>query len=142
MQAVIIYDSFTGNTRRAANYIADELFRAGVGSNLFKVNEINERAVADADLVVVGSWTDGLFVVAQKPGRHKRFKHLLPDLSGKRCAVYCTFAVNAGRTLDKLTATVEGRGGEVIGGMSIRRDDLEGGAVEFTERLLNVLSPG
>lgn len=142
MQAVIIYDSVTGNTRQAANFIADELYRWGVGSNLFKVSELSDRAVAEADLVVIGSWTDGLFVVGQKPGRHKRFKHLLPDLNGKRCAVYCTFAINPGHTLDKLTKTVEEHGGNVIGGMSIRRDDLEGGATEFTERLLSVVSTG
>src|SRR5262249_38890082 len=140
MQAVIIYDSVTGNTRRAANYIADELYRFGVGSNLFNVSEISQSAADEADLVLVGSWTDGLFVVGQRPGRHKRFKQLLPDLSGKRCAVFCTFALNPGHTLDKLTALVQQHGGDVVGGMSIRRDDLEGGAVEFTERLLDVVN--
>src|SRR4051794_17700440 len=118
MQAVIIYDSVGGNTRRAANFIADELYQFGIGANLFKVAELNPKAVADADLVVIGSWTDGLFVVGQKPGRHKRFKALLPDLTGKRCAVFCTFAFNPGKTIEKLTALVEGHGGEVVGGMS------------------------
>src|SRR6476659_7656510 len=115
MQAVIIYDSVTGNTRNAANLIADELFRHDIGANLFKVNEVNPDAVAEADLVVVGTWTDGLILVGQKPGRHKRFTSLLPDLTGHRCAVFCTFAVNPGRTLDKLQGIVEGHGGEVLG---------------------------
>ncbi|MBI2706526.1 MAG: flavodoxin domain-containing protein [Actinobacteria bacterium] len=140
MQAVIIYDSLTGNTRRAANDIADELYRFGIGSNLFKVSEVSDAAVAGADLVLVGSWTDGLFVVAQKPGRRRKFKHLLPDLTGKRCAVFCTFALNPGNTLNKLTKLVEAHGGDVVGGMSIRRDDLEGGAAELTQRLVAVLS--
>lgn len=138
---MIVYDSFTGNTRKAANYIADELYRHGVGSNLFKVAELNAKAIAEADLLVVGSWTDGLFVVGQKPGRHKKFRALLPELDGKRSAVFCTFAVNPGKALERLTKTVEEHGGQVIGGMTIRRDDLEGGAAEFTGRLLEVLSP-
>ncbi len=139
MQAVIVYDSLTGNTRQAANYLADELYRAGIGSNLFKVSELNEKAVTEADLVVIGSWTDGLLVVGQKPGRHKRFKQLLPQLGGKRCAVYCTFAVNPGKTLEKLTKTVEAHGGQVIGGMTIRRDDLEGGAAELANRIVTAV---
>lgn len=140
MQAVIIYDSVTGNTRNAANLIADELFRHDIGANLFKVNEVNPDAVAEADLVVVGTWTDGLILVGQKPGRHKRFTSLLPDLTGHRCAVFCTFAVNPGRTLDKLQGIVEGHGGEVLGGMAIRRDDLDGGSVEFANRLVGVIA--
>jgi flavodoxin len=140
MQAVIIYDSVTGNTRNAANLIADELFQREIGANLFKVTEVNHEAVAEADLVVVGTWTDGLILVGQKPGRHKRFTSLLPDLTGKRCAVFCTFAVDPGRTLEKLQKIVEAHGGEVLGGLSIRRDDLEGGSVEFADRLLGVIS--
>ena len=140
MQAVIIYDSVTGNTRNAANLIADELYRHEIGANLFKVTEVNPQAVADADLVVVGTWTDGLLIVGQRPGRHKRFTVGLPDLEGKRCAVFCTFAINPGRTLDKLQAIVETHGGEVLGGMSIRRDDLEGGSTEFATRLVGTLA--
>lgn len=140
MQAVIIYDSVSGNTRRAANYIADELFGAQIGSNLFNVRELNPQSVAEADLVIVGSWTDGLFVVGQRPGRHKRFEAQLPDLTGKRCAVFCTFALNPGHTLDKLQKLVEAHGGQVIGGMSIRRDDLEGGAAEFGQRLIGAVT--
>jgi flavodoxin len=140
MQAVIIYDSVTGNTRNAANLIADELFRHDIGANLFRVTEVNHEAVAEADLVVVGTWTDGFLVTMQKPGRHKKFKGLLPDLTGKRCAVFCTFAINPGRTLDKLQQIVEDHGGEVLGGMSIRRDDLRGGSTEFASRLLGVIA--
>jgi flavodoxin len=140
MQAVIIYDSVTGNTRNAANLIADEFYRHDIGANLFKVTEVNPEAVTEADLVVVGTWTDGLLIVGQKPGRHKRFTGLLPDLTGKRCAVFCTFALNPGRTLDKLQKIVEAHGGDVLGGMSIRRDDLTGGSAEFAERLVGAIA--
>ena len=81
-----------------------------------------------------------LLIVGQKPGRHKRFTGLLPDLTGKRCAVFCTFALNPGRTLDKLQKIVEAHGGDVLGGMSIRRDDLTGGSAEFAERLVGAIA--
>jgi flavorubredoxin len=140
MQAVIIYDSVTGNTREAANLIADVLYGNGIGSNLFKVGEVNAQAVERADLVIVGTWTDGLLIAMQRPGRGKRFKAMLPPLDGKRCAVFCTFAFNPGRTLHKLERIVQELGGDVVGGMAIRRDDLEGGAAEFTDRLLSAVS--
>jgi flavodoxin len=139
VQAVIIFDSVTGNTRQAANNIADVLFAEGIGSNLLTITDVSEQAIADADLVIVGSWTDGLLVVGQRPGRHKRFTRLLPDLTGKRCAVFCTFAFREGNTLQKLQDIVEAHGGEVLGGMAIRRDDLDGGAAAFTGRVLSAV---
>ncbi len=89
--------------------------------------------------MVAGTWTDGFFVIGQKPGRRKKFKGL-PDLSGKRCAVFCTFAVDSGHTLDKLTKILDERGAEVIGGLAIRRDRLEAGAADFVGRVLDVVS--
>ncbi len=95
--------------------------------------------MADADLVVVGSWTDGFFLVGQKPAKRKKFR-ALPDLSGKRCAVFCTFALDSGHTLDKLSAVMTERGAEVIGGLAIRRDRLDQGAVDFVDRVLDAVS--
>jgi hypothetical protein len=50
--------------------------------------------------------------------------------------VFCTYAVDQGKVLDKLVAIMEERGAEVLGGMAIRRDDLAGGARDFAERVL------
>jgi flavodoxin len=138
MKAVIIYESLTGNTHRAAELIADELYRHRVGARLFPVSGVTAEAIAGADLVVVGTWTDGLLVVGQRPGRKGRIKKL-PDLTGKRCAVYCTYAIDSGKTLTKLTRVLEDKGGEVLGGLAIRRDRLAVGAVEFVDRLTDAL---
>ena len=139
MNAIVIYESLTGNTRKTASYIAAELERAGVPTTVSPITAIDYQALAEADLVVVGSWTDGLFVVGQRPGRAGRLRRL-PYVSGKRCVVYCTYAIDPGRTLDKLVAIMEDRGAEVLGGMAIRRDDLAGGAREFVGRVLDVVS--
>lgn len=139
MKAVIIYESLTGNTRRAANLIADELYRHRVGTRLCSVNSIDPEAVAAADLVIVGTWTDGMLVVGQRPGRKGRLKKRLPDLAGKRCAAYCTYAIDSGKTLQKLTALLESKGAEVLGGMAIRRDRLAEGAADFADRLTDAL---
>lgn len=139
MEAVIVYDSVTGNTRRAASLIADALGRAGIDATVFPVTAYNPDAIARADLVLVGSWTDGLILAGQRPGRKKRFTHL-PDLTGKRAAVFCTYAVNPGRTLDKLTKVVEGLGADVIGGMALHRHRLVEQSDDLVERLSAALT--
>ncbi|HUP85778.1 MAG TPA: flavodoxin family protein [Acidimicrobiales bacterium] len=138
MRAVVIYESLTGNTRKAAGFVAAELERGGVPTTVSPITAVNYQALADADLVVVGTWTDGLVLFGQRPGRSGRLKKL-PYISGKRCAVFVTYAVDAGNVLDKLVSMMEDRGGDVLGGMAIKRNDLAGGAQEFAGRVLDVV---
>jgi len=139
MKAVVIYESLTGNTRKAAGLIGEELERHGVATTVSPITGIDYQALEDADLVIVGSWTDGLIFFGQRPGRAARLRKL-PFVSGKRCVVFCTYAIDCGATLDKLVAILEDRGAEVLGGMAIRRDDLAGGARDFVSRVMEAVA--
>lgn len=138
MKAIVIFESLTGNTREAGHLIAAELSRSGVEATACPITQIDLQSLSEADLVVVGSWTDGLFLFGQKPGRIGRLAKL-PVIDGKKVAVYCTYAIRAGKTLDILSGVVARRGGDVIGGYAIKRNDLAGGASEFVDRLLGAL---
>jgi sulfite reductase alpha subunit-like flavoprotein len=138
MNAAIIYESLTGNTRRTAHFIRQELAKAGVAASVSPITNIDYQALEVADLVIVGTWTDGMIFVGQRPGRAGRLYHL-PVLNRKLCLVYITYAIDPGKTLQKLTAIVEERGGNVLGGMAIRRNDLEGGTRDFVTRLLEAI---
>ena len=139
MRAVVIYESLTGNTAKAAELIGQHLVEGGISATVFPTTQVDFQAVADADLVIVGSWTDGLFFFAQKPAKAGRLS-LLPLLNGKTCAVFCTFALDPGKTIDKLTDLMTERGADVIGGMTIRRNQLEDGARDFVDRVLGVVA--
>jgi flavorubredoxin len=138
MHAAIIYESLTGNTKKTAHLIAGHLAIAGVSASVSPITNIDYQALEAADLVIVGTWTDGIVVAAQRPGRAGRLRHL-PALGGKRCLVYITYAIDSGKALQKLTRIVEDRGAKVLGGMAIKRNDLEGGARDFVARLLEAI---
>lgn len=138
MNVAIVYESLTGNTRKAAELIGRDLGRAGVAVTVFPATRPNYQALSAADLVVVGTWTDGIFVVGQRPGRAQHLRRL-PVLNGKQSLVFCTFALDPGKTLQKLSKIVQDRGANVIGGMALRRNDLEGGARDFVHRLLEAI---
>jgi hypothetical protein len=138
MNAAIIYESLTGNTRKTAVLIGQELAKAGVAASVSPITSIDYQALEVADLVIVGTWTDGMVFVGQRPGRAGRLHHL-PALDRKRCLVYITYAIDPGKTLQKLTAIVAERGGQVLGGMAIKRNNLEGGARDFVARLLEAI---
>ncbi len=138
MKATVVYESLTGNTALAGQLIAKELTDAGIDAVACPINQVDLQALSESDLVVVGSWTDGLFFFGQKPGRGSRLAKL-PVIDGKQAAVYCTYAINAGKTLPKLSRIVRMRGGDVVGGYAIKRSELEAGAAEFVDRLLPAL---
>ena len=77
-------------------------------------------AIQDADIVLVGTWVHGLFVVGQAPWAPSKISNL-PAMRGKRAAVFCTFALNPGTSLDRLTGAVQATGAEVVGGWACSR---------------------
>ena len=124
MKALVIYESMGGNTRRAAELIGGTAEFLGAETTVCAVNRVDLHELAVADLVFVGSWTDGLFFFGQRPGRVGRFKKL-PWLDGKAVSVFCTYALNPGGTLAKLAQLLEAKGAVVIGGQAIKRTEID-----------------
>ena len=137
MDAVVIYESLTGNTAKAGRAIAAALSAEGLPTRAFPITGIDYQALSDAELVIVGSWVDGLIVVGQKPGRLGRIK-TMPALAGKRAVVYLTYAIDPGKALQKMSDAVAARGADVLGGQLIRRDKLDQGVADFVARVLDV----
>ncbi len=137
MHAVVIYESLTGNTARAGRLIAAELTGAGVPTQAFPITAIDYQALAEAELVIVGTWVDGLILFGQRPGRVGRLK-AMPTLAGKKAVVYLTYAIDAGKSLQKLVDVVSDRGAEVLGGVRIRRDKVEEGVADLVDRVLAI----
>ena len=135
MDVAIIYESMTGTTEQAAFLVADELFRHDVAS---RVKAVDADYVAQADLVVVGTWTDGIIIAGQRPAKRKKL-HALPRLDGKPVAVFTTYAVNPGKVLAKLERVVTELGGVSLGGMAFHRKALDPPARDFTQRMLAAL---
>ena len=136
MKAAILFESLTGNTRKAAELIATNLQQEGWGiTGVCPVRRPEMAAIQDADMVIVGTWVHGLFVVGQQPWGLGAIGHL-PAIKGKLAATYCTFALNPGTTLDRLDTAVSGLGATVIGGLALNRMKLYDHAEEFAARLV------
>jgi flavodoxin len=136
MKAAILVESLTGNTWKAGERIGSLLEQQGwTITGLNRVREPDHAALQEADYVLVGTWVHGLFVVGQAPWGIGAINHL-PAMRGKKAAVFCTFALNPGKTLDKLTTAVMERSADVIGGLALNRAKLDQHSEIFVERLL------
>ena len=140
MKAVLLVESLTGNTWKAAEFVADDLRQEGwTITGLSPVRRPDHAAIQPADVVLVGTWVHGLFVVGQTPWALAAISNL-PAMRGKRAAVFCTFALNPGNSLDKLTGAVEATGAQVIGGLALHRSKLEAHSEELAARLVAALA--
>jgi hypothetical protein len=136
MKAAILVESLTGNTWKAGEMIAANLQQEGwTITGLDRVRRPDYAAIQRADIVLVGTWTHGLFVVGQAPWGLGAIGKL-PALRGKKAAAFCTFALNPAKTLDKMTAAIGYLGAEVLGGVALHRSKLPQHTEQFTERLV------
>lgn len=136
MKAAILFESLTGHTRTAGELIAGNLQQAGWGiTGVSPVRRPEMSSIQEADMVIIGTWVHGLFVVGQGPWGLGAIANL-PVMRGKLAATYCTFALNPAKTLDKLDHAVSGLGAEVIGGLALHRSKLEEHSEEFAARLV------
>lgn len=139
MKAALLVESLTGNTWKAADLIAGKLQQERWSiTGMSRVGEPDLAAIQRADLVLVGTWTHGLFVVGQAPFAAPKIANL-PTMRGKKAACFLTFALDAGKSIDKLTAALRQTGADVAGGLEIKRNHLDEHTDLFVERLLDVV---
>ncbi len=116
MQVAIVYDSSTGTTKAAAEQMGEVTRAAGHECTVDSIHDVDPAAVAAADAICVGSWTKGLYVIRQGPTQATiDFIERLEPLDGKQVAVFTTYAIAAGKTLEKMARPLEARGATVTG---------------------------
>src|ERR1044071_4021588 len=136
MNAAILVESLTGNTWRAGEMMAGQLQQVGWGiTTLSPVKQPDYSGVQSADLVLVGTWVHGLFVVGQAPWGLGTLEKL-PAMKGKKAAAFCTYALNPGKSLQKMTGVLDSLGAEVLGGLALHRAKLQQHSEEFAARLV------
>jgi hypothetical protein len=135
MRAVVIYESMTGNTARAARLIGAAAEAAGAEVAVFPIDQIGLKELAEADIVFVGTWVDGLVLFGHRPGRKGKLQRM-PVIDGKRAAIFMSYAIHAGKALDRFARVVEERGATVVARRLFRRDHLEAGVDDFVHNAL------
>ena len=139
MNVVVIHQSRTGNTRRAAELIGGAAALAGATVAVRPVTNIDYKELAEADVVFVGTWVDGLILFGHRPGDTGKVRQI-PKLWDKKVAAFMTHAVNPGNAADKFSALLEGHGGTVVAARSLNRRRLEDEAPAFATEVLASVS--
>ncbi|HYM83063.1 MAG TPA: flavodoxin family protein [Candidatus Dormibacteraeota bacterium] len=131
--AAVVYRSRTGTTRRYAEAIGEYLRSRGVEVTVASVGDANAAAVGRADLVLLGCWTSGLFVVRQHPDEPwLAFVRELPQLEGARVGLFTTYRLATGSMFRRMRDALASRVRTI--GVELRSRD--GGLSESDRRAL------
>ena len=132
---VVIHQSRTGNTRRAAELIGGAVATTGATVAVRPVGNLDYAELALADLVFVGTWVDGLVLFGHRPGDAGKVSQI-PPLWDKKVVAFMTHALYPGNAADKLAALLSGNGAEVVAARSLNRRRLEVEAPAFVAEVL------
>ncbi len=136
MNVTIVYDTSTGTTARAAEAMGKTMEEHGHQCQVLYIGQATPGSVSEADLICVGSWVKGLFIIMQHPTeRSMQFIERLGNLEGKEAVVFCTYKLAVGSTLDKMAKALEGKGAKVVGQFKYRGPEPNSEFVSFVKSL-------
>jgi len=121
MNIAILYDSRTGKTAKAARAMAKIMEEHGHQCRVQSVTQANPAEVSAADLICIGSWVRGLFIILQHPNEGSlEFISQLENIANKKVVVFCTYLLAAGSTLSQMANALEAKGANVVGKFKYR----------------------
>ena len=136
MNIAIVYESSTGTTAKAAEAMGKTLEEHGHQCQIQSVREADPAEVAEADLICIGAWVKGLFIIRQHPSEYAmHFIGQLGDLAGKNAMVFCTYKLAAGSTLRQMAKGLEAKGANVVGQFKYRGPEPNSSFVSFASSL-------
>lgn len=122
MNVVVLYQSRSrkANTRRLAEMIGHTALEAGADASMWPVTNVDLGRLAAADLVFVGTWTDGIIIGGHRPGQTGKLAQL-PALYGKKTAAFMTYAIHSGKAIDAFSGWLaRNTGADVIAGRAFK----------------------
>ena len=112
--AAVIYRSRSGRTRRYAEEIGGYLRTQGVETTVASIGDCEMGSLATVDLLLLGCWTNGLFVVLQHPDRPwVDFARDLPPIRG-RVGLFTTYQLATGSMFGRMRDELRGRAPEPV----------------------------
>jgi flavodoxin len=110
MKISIIYNSHTGTTKGFADAMGRYLEEKGAETRVGSIDSYDKEFMESAELVLLGSWTSGLFFFAQHPDRPwYYFAERMPAITEKRVALFTTYKLATGSMFRKMEKKLRGK---------------------------------
>ncbi len=135
MNAIVVYHSRTGITQKYGNEIHDFLKNNNLTSKVLPITEVKPADVEEAEIVLLGCWTSGLFFFLQHPDKiWKKHALELPDMKNKKVGYFTTYKTAAGSMFKNMSRVVAGK---LSGPVNLMLKSRNGSLSEENKKLLN-----
>ena len=141
MQILILYQSRKGYTRQTAQIIAEITRKLGHSVIIKSVIEAHKGDIEQADLLFIGTWIQGFILFGVKPAGADLWVPSLPPLTNKPVAIFCTYAFNPRRSLEKLGNLLRARGATIVSQQAFHNGHLGEGVEAFVTHTLSLHTP-
>ena len=136
MNIMIVYDSLTGTTAAAAKAMGKILEEQGHHCQVQSTSQADPAGALEVDLICIGSWVKGLFIIRQHPTEGTMwFIDQLDNLEGKNAVVFCTYKLATGSSLSQMAKALEGKGAKVVGQFKYRGPEPNSEFASFAKSL-------
>lgn len=109
MKATVVYYSHKGKTAGYAREIAMYLWSKGWNVSLSSLSDFKPERIKETDLLIIGCWTCGWFVVGQHP--HQTWVDLSRPLAGivpaEQTLFFTTYKIHTGSMFRKMKKAMQ-----------------------------------
>ncbi len=136
--ALIVYRSHSGTTRRLAEEIGAFVAEHGITPTVVSVGDCDVKRVNEADYVLLGCWTNGLFIILQHPDQPWiDFARDLPAISSARVGLFTTYKLATGSMFGQMRRYLSGKVSSFGLELKSRNGHLSDGNKRDLERFLS-----
>ena len=111
MKSIVIYHSWTGNTKQIAEAIQSGVAEINDDCDIAAMGEVNVGKLTDYELIGLGSFVQTF----QEPAAVTDFIDAMPDLAGRHGFTFCTHGTLAGNFISRMVNGLREKGLTVTG---------------------------
>jgi flavodoxin len=125
MKALITFHSKTGITKKYAQEIAEYLQSKKVQVQVVPIQEYAKEIQHDADLILLGCWTSGLFICLQHPDKAwVKYASALPEMQQRKVILFTTYKLATGSMFRHMKKVLEGKFSTILAELKSKNGDL------------------
>jgi flavodoxin len=109
-QAIVIYHSSTGTTKKFGEEIGEYLNSKGIDAHVTSTTVFREEMLNGVDYLLFGCWTSGLMIMLQKPEQSwVEFAEKLPSKKDTKVALFTTYKILTGSMFRNMYKELKGK---------------------------------